>query len=59
MAAAIMCEGLHAYFDVVLSYYEMTTDNYKRLDDASWADMLAATPPPDEVPWTADFTSTP
>jgi hypothetical protein len=59
VASVDTCQGPRAYAGVVLSYYEKTTDNYNRLDDSTWAGLLSATPAPDEVAWTADFTSQP
>ena len=33
------------------SYYEVTTEQYKRLDDVGWARQVVATPAPSEPEW--------
>jgi len=46
------CTGPHAYVGLASSYFEKTTDNFKRLTDPEWASELNTSP---EVPWMADL----
>jgi hypothetical protein len=46
------CTGPHAYVGLASSYFEKTTDNFKRLTDPEWASQLNASP---EAPWMADL----
>jgi len=45
------CGGPRAYLGLASSYYEVTTDQYKRLNDAEWAKQVGATPAPSEPEW--------
>jgi hypothetical protein len=49
------CDGPRAYVGVASSYFEDVTQNLQRLDDPTWTTMLNGTPPPPDVPWTADL----
>jgi hypothetical protein len=40
------CTGSQAYVGLASTYYEHVTDNYERLTDAEWTDLLQSGPPP-------------
>jgi len=44
------CSGPRAYVGVASSYHEVITNDFKRLDDKAWTDMLNSGPAAD-VPW--------
>lgn len=47
------CIGPHAYVGLASSYYEATTEDFDRLDDARWAERVQQAPP--EAPeWIGD-----
>jgi hypothetical protein len=50
VVTADTCQGPRTYYGLASSYYEVTTGNFKRLDDASWGELLYRNPPA-EVPW--------
>ena len=45
------CNGPRAYLGLASSYYEVTTEQYKRLNDAEWAKQVVASPGPPEPEW--------
>jgi hypothetical protein len=45
------CNGPRAYLGLVSSYYEVTTEQYKRLNDVEWAKQVVASPAPPEPQW--------
>jgi len=45
------CNGPRAYLGLASSYYEVTTEQYKRLNDQDWARQVVATPAPSEPEW--------
>jgi hypothetical protein len=48
------CAGPRAYAGLASSYSETITDNYRRLDDEQWSNMIGARSPAD-VPWMLDL----
>ena len=48
------CTGARAYAGLVSSYYEQVTTDFKRLDDAAWADRFNSITPPASVAWMSD-----
>ncbi len=55
IVAVDTCDGPRAYAGPVSSYYEVTTDNFERLDDSRWS--LALRSNPATVPWLAELTA--
>jgi len=45
------CNGPRAYLGLASSYYEVTTEQYKRLNDVEWAQQVVASPAPPEPEW--------
>jgi len=45
------CNGPRAYLGLASSYYEVTTEQYKRLNDAEWAKQVVGNPSPSEPDW--------
>jgi len=45
------CNGPRAYLGLASSYYEVTTEQYKRLNDTEWAKQVGASPAPPEPEW--------
>jgi len=45
------CNGPRAYLGLASSYYEVTTEQYKRLNDEEWATQVVANPAPTEPEW--------
>lgn len=54
VVTADTCQGVRAYFGLASSYYEVTTSNFQRLDDAAWSDLLFQKAP-ESVPWLRDL----
>jgi hypothetical protein len=54
VVTANTCQGPRAYAGLASSYFELITDNYKRLDDPTWAQQVRVLRPP-EVPWMSDL----
>ena len=44
------CSGPRAYAGLAFSYYEKITEDFERLDDPTWSDMIQNSPPED-VAW--------
>jgi hypothetical protein len=49
------CNGPRAYVGLASSYFEEITDNFKRLDDDTWASKVNGASPPVDVPWLKDL----
>jgi hypothetical protein len=51
------CQGVRAYAGLAASYYELITDNWKRLTDMEWSVRVQsmAGAKPTQVPWTRGF----
>jgi hypothetical protein len=46
------CSGPRAYVGPVSSYYEKTTEQFQRLDDAAWVSALTGAT---DIPWMNDL----
>jgi hypothetical protein len=55
VVTADSCDGVKAYAGLALSYHEKITDNWKRLTDPEWAELVIVPPRPADVPWASDF----
>jgi hypothetical protein len=51
-------QSLRAYAGVVFAYHEVLREDYQRLSDEDWKDIIDKTPP-EEVPWLAPLTAPP
>jgi len=45
------CNGPRAYLGLASSYYEVTTEQYKRLNDIEWAQQVGGSAAPPEPEW--------
>ena len=45
------CHGPRTYTGLVSSYHEKVTENFKRLNDQEWLQMLNSNTPPQDVEW--------
>jgi len=54
VVTANTCQGPRAYAGLASSYFELVTDNYRRLDDPTWAKQVTGGSPAD-VAWMGDL----
>jgi len=54
VVTAKTCQGPRAYVGLASSYFEVVTEDWKRLDDPSWEKQLMEATPA-EVPWMSDL----
>jgi hypothetical protein len=52
VVVAETCEGPRAYAGLASSYHELITEDFQRLDDPAWEDIVSGQP---DVPWAADL----
>jgi hypothetical protein len=56
VVTAETCSGPRAYAGLASAYAEITTDNFQRLQDSDWEQMLTPTnSPPADVRWMTDL----